>query len=76
MSNILYSMKRQLSETWQIYLDVLLKADIMLQEKKENFQEIVLREQEMLKREIKEFGKTWEEYKNSASNNNKLTSTS
>lgn len=75
-SNVLYTMKKELSETWHIYLDVLFHADVMLKEKKDNFQEIVLREQEMLKREIKEFKKTWEEYKTSASNNDRMTSTS
>lgn len=74
MSNILYTMKKLLSETWSIYLNVLIKADQMLQEKKDYFQEVLLRDQELLKREIKEFGKTWEDYKKSASNNDKLTS--
>lgn len=74
MSDLLYEMQINLSKVWNEYVDILIKAQQMLQEKKDIFKEILLRDFELLKQEKKEFGKNWEEYKKIESNNDMLTS--
>lgn len=75
MPDIIYNMFNKLWDSWNTYMDVLIKADHMFQLKQEEFHNLVLDDLEHFKRDCKEFEIYWEDYKKAASKNEDLNST-
>jgi len=59
----------QLNDSWATYLGLLERAELILKEKQDEFQEMLLLDQEKFKEDIKQFGHIWNEYKETAATN-------
>lgn len=64
----------QLNDSWATYLALLERAELMLKEKQDEFQEMLLLDQEKFKEDIKQFGQIWDDYKGTAATNPDLDS--
>lgn len=70
----MHDMFKNILDSWNEYIKKLSRADLMLQDKQEEFHEMVLNDLDNFKRECKEFEIYWEEYKKNASKNEDLSS--
>lgn len=74
MSEAMKNKYKNLNVSWNAYMETLEKAEIMLKEKQDEFQEMLLLDQEKFKEEVQKFGQTWENYKQTTSLNPNLDS--
>lgn len=74
MSENIYNMYKNMNEEWKAYMNLLIQAELMLKEKQDKFQVMLLEDLEKFKEDAKDFVKLWEEYKETASKNEELTS--
>lgn len=74
MSDAIRIKYENLNDSWANYLGLLEKAELKLKEKQDEFQEMLLLDQEKFKEDIKQFGHIWKEYKETAAANPDLDS--
>lgn len=75
MSLAIYNLYNKLFDSWNAYTNVLSQAELMLKEKQDVFQEMVLLRQEQINKDIIEFGQLWKRFKETASVDKELTAT-
>lgn len=63
-----------MTDAWKAYTDLLIQAELMLKEKQDEFQIMVLADQDKFREDVKQFVQLWEEYKETASKDAELTS--
>lgn len=62
-------------ESWNTYLSLLDQAEQMLDEKQDEFKDMLLRDYEQFQLDVREFSQIWEEFKKRESINVNLRST-